>query len=42
VRNAHKSFVEKLEDEELAVRILLKCILRNKVGNFGVHIFSLG
>jgi len=42
VRNAHSSLVEKLEDEGLAGRIILKCILRNKVGSFGIDIFSLG
>lgn len=42
MRNAHKSLVEKPEDEGLAGRIILKYILRNKVGNFGVDIFSLG
>jgi len=40
VRNAHKSLVQNFEDEGLAGRIILKCILRNKVGNFGVDIFS--
>ena len=42
MRNAHKILVEKLEGEGLAGRIILKYILRNKVGNFGVDIFSLG
>jgi len=42
VRNLHKSLVEKLENERLAGRIILKCILRIKVGGFGVDIFSLG
>jgi PII-like signaling protein len=42
VRNLHKTLVEKLEDEGLAGRIILKCILRNKVGSSGVEVFSLG
>jgi hypothetical protein len=42
MRNAHKSLVETLEDEGLAGNIIVKCILRSKVGAFGVDIFSLG
>lgn len=41
MRNAHKGLVETLEDEGLAGSIIVKCILRSKVGAFGVDIFLL-
>jgi hypothetical protein len=42
MRNAHKIMIEKLEDEGVDWKMILKCTLRNKVGGVGVDIFSLG
>ena len=42
MRNAHKSMIEKLEDERIVGRIMLQCILSNKVGDSGEGIFSSG